>query len=196
MTEPLSPDALDTIFGEAHTANSYFDEEIGVEQLREIWDLAKWGPTSANCMPARIVWCLSSESKEKLAACAAPGNAAKIVAAPVAGVIGMDLEFYEKLPSLYPAADARSWFAGQPKLIADTAFRNSSLQGAYLIISARALGYAVGPMSGFDHEAVDAAFFGGSQVRSNFIFTLGHGDPAGYRPRSPRLAFEEATTIV
>jgi 3-hydroxypropanoate dehydrogenase len=196
MIQPLSDDALDTIFREARTANAYFEKPVGADQLRAIWDLAKWGPTSANSMPARIVWCLSADAKEKLASCASEGNAPKIRRAPVAGIVGMDMEFYERLPFLYPAADARSWFAGHPKVIADTAFRNSTLQGAYLIIAARALGYAVGPMSGFDHEAVDSAFFAGTSVKSNFIFTLGHGDPAGYRPRGPRLSFQEATQIV
>jgi 3-hydroxypropanoate dehydrogenase len=170
-------------------------ETITAEQLEEIWDLAKWGPTSANCMPARIVWCLSQGAKEKLADCASATNAAKIRAAPVAGIVGMNVEFYEQLPVLYPAADARSWFAGHPALIEETAFRNSSLQGAYLIIAARALGYDVGPMSGFDKQAADQAFFEGSPLKSNFIFTLGHADPKGHRPRGPRLGFEEATRV-
>jgi len=196
MTQSLSDEALDTIFRKARTANSYHPESIGVDRLREIWDLAKWGPTSANCMPARIAWCLSQDSKDRLADCASEGNAPKIRKAPVVGIVGMDMEFYEQLPVLYPAADARSWFAGRPQAIADTAFRNSSLQGAYLIIAARALGYAVGPMSGFDHEKVDAAFFEGSTVKSNFIFTLGRGDPEGYRPRGPRLSFDEASVVV
>jgi 3-hydroxypropanoate dehydrogenase len=191
----LADDALDAIFREARTANSYLDEPIVVDQLRAIWNLAKWGPTSANSMPARIVWCLGDEAKAKLADCASASNAIKIRAAPVAGIVGMDLEFYERLPFLYPAADARSWFAGDEEIVHETAFRNSSLQGAYLIIAARALGFGVGPMSGFDRAKTDAAFFAGSSIRSNFIFTLGRADPAGHRPRGPRLSFEEATRV-
>jgi 3-hydroxypropanoate dehydrogenase len=191
----LSDDQLDTIFRQARTANTYHPEPVSAEELREIWDLAKWGPTSANSMPARIVWCLSQEAKDRLADCASATNAVKIRAAPVAGIVGMDLEFYERLPVLYPAADARSWFADDAAVAEETAFRNGSLQGAYLIIAARALGFDVGPMSGFDRTAIDHAFFAGSTVRSNFIFTLGHADPAGFRPRGPRLSFEEATRI-
>jgi nitroreductase len=191
----LSDDALDLIFRMARTANSYFPEPVSAEQLEEIWNLAKWGPTSANSSPGRIVWCLSQEAKDKLADCASEGNAPKIRAAPVAGIVGMDLEFHERLPFLYPAADARSWFAGHPAMIEETAFRNSSLQGAYLIIAARALGFDVGPMSGFDKAKADDAFFAATSIRSNFIFTLGHADPAGFRPRGPRLAFGDATRV-
>jgi 3-hydroxypropanoate dehydrogenase len=195
MTEGLSDQALDLIFREARTANYYQDREVPLERLRELWELMKWGPTSANCMPARIVWCLSDEAKAKLAACASSGNRDKILKAPVSAIVGMDMEFYEQLPRLYPAADARSWFVGNEWTIHDTAFRNSSLQGAYLIIAARALGLDVGPMSGFDNAAVDTVFFEGTSIRSNFIMTLGHADPASHRPRGPRLSFEEATTV-
>jgi 3-hydroxypropanoate dehydrogenase len=191
----LSDDALDLIFREARTANSYLSDPVSADQLREIWDLAKWGPTSANCLPARIVWCLSQAARDRLADCASEGNAPKIRAAPVSGIVGMDLEFHERLPFLYPAADARSWFAGHQALIEETAFRNSSLQGAYLIVAARALGFDVGPMSGFDKVKADEAFFAGTSIRSNFIFTLGHADPAGFRPRGPRLDFEAATRV-
>ena len=192
---PLTSEALDTIFRKARTANRYRPGKITPEQLREIWELAKWGPTSANSMPARLVWCLSQEARDRLADCASGGNAPKVRAAPVAVIVAMDMRFYERLPELYPAEDARSWFEGKEKTIRATAFRNSTLQGAYLIIAARALGYDVGPMSGFDNEEVDEAFFAGTDVRSNFIMTIGHADPAGFRPRGPRLDFEDATHI-
>lgn len=195
MNTPLSDQELDLIFRSARTAYRYLDREITAEQLRKLWDVAKWGPTSANCMPARIVWCVSAEAKQKLAECASANNRPWILAAPVTAVIGMDLAFYEKLPELYPAADARSWFVGNEQVIRDTAFRNSSLQGAYLIIAARALGLGSGPMSGFDNAAVDQAFFSGTCTRSNFIMTLGYPDASAYRPRGPRLSFEEANQV-
>lgn len=195
MTSRLSEQDLDLVFRSARTANRYQDREVTIEQLREIWDLMKWGPTSANCMPARIVWCISEEAKAMLARCASAGNREKILSAPVSAIIGMDLEFYEQLPRLYPAADARSWFVGNEQVIRDTALRNSSLQGAYLIIAARALGLDCGPMSGFDNMAVDEAFFGGTSIRSNFILTLGFADPASHYPRGPRLPFDEANRI-
>jgi 3-hydroxypropanoate dehydrogenase len=195
MDDRLSEQDLDLIFRSARTANRYHDREVTIEQLQEIWDLMKWGPTSANCMPARIVWCMSEDAKATLAGCASAGNRKKIMSAPVSAIIGMDLEFYEKLPELYPAADARSWFVGDEQVIKDTAFRNSSLQGAYLIIAARALGFGVGPMSGFDNSAVDQAFFAGTSIRSNFILTLGYADPASHYPRGPRLRFDQANRI-
>jgi 3-hydroxypropanoate dehydrogenase len=195
MTERLSEQDLDLIFRSARTANHYPDGEVTIEQLREIWDLMKWGPTSANSMPARIVWCLSEKAKDTLAGCASSGNGDKIRRAPASAIIGMDLAFHEQLPFLYPAADARSWFAGNERLIRETAFRNSSLQGAYLIIAARALGFDVGPMSGFDNAAVDRAFFAGTSVESNFIMTLGHADPGSYRPRGPRLSFADSNRV-
>ena len=195
MITRLSDGELDLIFRSARTANVYQDREITVAQLHEIWDVMKWAPTSANCMPARIVWCLSSDAKGKLAECASANNRRRVLAAPVTAIVGMDLEFYEKLPDLYPEADARSWFVGNEQVIRDTAFRNSSLQGAYLIIAARALGLAAGPMSGLDNAAVDEAFFSGTTVRSNFIMTLGYAEPATHRPRGPRMAFEEANSV-
>lgn len=191
----LDDAGLDLIFRTARTANHYRGEPVTEEHLRAIWDLLKWGPTSANCSPVRIVWLLSQEAKDKLAAHASGSNAPKIRAAPVAAVVGMDLAFHDKLPELFPHADARSWFTGNEELIRTTAFRNSSLQGAYLIIAARSLGFDVGPMSGFDNGAVDAAFFAGTTIKSNFILTLGHADPASIYPRNPRLAFDEANRI-
>ncbi len=196
MSQPISDEALDTLFRAARTYNGYTDEPVSEAQLRAIWDLIKMGPTSANMEPARIVWCVSQEAKDRLAALASGTNGPKISKAPVTAILGMDMEFYEKLPTLFPPADARSWFVGNQPLIDSGAFRNSSLQGAYLILAARALGLDTGPMSGFDNDAVDAAFFAGTPIKSNFICTLGHGDPSTIFGRLPRLAFDEANQIV
>lgn len=152
-------------------------------------------PTSANCSPARVVFVQSPEAKALLGPALSAGNLAKTMAAPVTAIIGTDYNFYELLPKLFPHDDARSWFAGNQPLIDTTAFRNSTLQGAYLIFAARALGLDCGPMSGFDNDKVDAAFFAGTQVRSNFLVSLGYGDPAGLFARSPRLSFDEACRI-
>jgi 3-hydroxypropanoate dehydrogenase len=190
MSEPLSDRALDQLFRTARSYNGYHDKPVSEAQLHAIWDLMKFGPTSANCLPARVIWCTSDAAKQKLAAFALPANASKILAAPVTAIIGMDLEFYENLPELFPHADARSWFAGNDELAKATAFRNSSLQGAYFILAARALGLDTGPMSGFSNDAVDAAFFADQpSVKSNFIATLGYGDPATIFERSPRPDF-------
>ncbi len=190
MSEPLSDRALDQLFRTARTYNGYTDRPVSEDQLHAIWDLMKYGPTSANCLPARIIWCTSDAAKQKLAALAMPANAGKILAAPVTAIIGMDLEFYENLPDLFPHADARSWFVGNDELAKATAFRNSSLQGGYFILAARALGLDTGAMSGFSNDAVDAAFFADQpSVKSNFIATLGYGDPASIFERSPRPDF-------
>ena len=189
MTAPLNDDALNQLFREARTFNGYQDKPVTHTQLNDIWELMKFGPTSANCLPARLVWCTSDDAKEKLAALVAPTNADKIRKAPVSVIIGMDMEFYEQLPELFPHADAKSWFVGNEDLIQKTAFRNSSLQGAYFIMAARALGLDPGPMSGFNNTAVDEAFFAGTSVKSNFISTLGYGDPSTIFPRSPRPEF-------
>lgn len=193
---PLGDDALDQLFRVARTYNGYLDTPVSNDQLESVWELMKFGPTSANCLPARIVWCVSAESKQKLAALAMPANGEKILQAPATAIIGMDMEFYENLPELFPHTDARSWFVGNDALIEKTAFRNSSLQGGYFILAARALGLDTGPMSGFDNDAVDAAFFGGTPVRSNFISTIGYGDPATIFDRSPRPAFDRFNSIV
>jgi 3-hydroxypropanoate dehydrogenase len=195
MREALPPEALDRVFRTARTYNGYSDTPVSEAQLRAIWDLLKMGPTSANQSPARIVWCVSQEAKDKLAGFAAAKNAPKIRQAPVTAIIGYDLEFHEKLPYLFPHTDARAWFA-EPKLRAENAFRNGTLQGAYLIIAARALGLDTGPMSGFDNAKVDEAFFAGTPIRSNFIATLGYGDRSTIRDRLPRLAFEDANQIL
>jgi 3-hydroxypropanoate dehydrogenase len=195
MAEKLSDAALDTIFRTARTYNGYTDQPVSEAELHAIWDLMKWGPTSANQLPARLVWCVSDAAKAKLAACSSAQNAPKILKAPVSVVIGMDQNFHDHLPEFFPHVDARPWFA-DADLRAVSAMRNSTLQGAYFIIAARALGLDTGPMSGFDNAKVDAAFFADTpNVRSNFIATLGHGDPASIFERLPRPVFEKFNTI-
>ena len=190
MHQPLADAALDQLFRQARTYNGYLDRPVSQDQLTAIWDLMKMGPTSANQLPARIVWCVSDAAKEKLAALAGGTNPDKIRKAPVTAIIAMDLDFHEQLPWLFPHADAKSWFAGDAAAREVSAFRNSTLQGGYFILAARALGLDTGPMSGFDNAAVDAAFFADTpRVRSNFISTLGYGDPATIFPRSPRPDF-------
>jgi len=197
MHEPLSDAALDQLFNTARTYNGYLDKPVSEAQLVAIWDLLKMGPTSANQLPARIVWCVSQDAKDKLAALAGGTNPDKIRAAPVTAIIGMDLDFHEQLPWLFPHANAKSWFDGNEAARETSAFRNSSLQGAYFIMAARALGLDTGPMSGFDNAGVDAAFFAETpRVRSNFISTLGYGDPATIFPRSPRPEFAVFNRIV
>lgn len=195
MTRTLDDAALDQLFRTARSYNAYLDRPVTHEQIEHIWELMKWGPTSANCLPARLVWCQSDGAKAKLAACAMPSNATKIMSAPVTVIVGMDLEFYEQLPELFPHDDARSWFAGNAPLAEATAFRNASLQGAYLIVAARALGLDTGPMSGFSNDAVDAAFFAGTKVKSNFLATIGYGDPASVFDRSPRPGFDRFNRV-
>ncbi len=196
MSEPLSDSALDQLFRTARTYNGYLDKPVSEAQLHAIWDLVKFGPTSANSLPARIVWCVTDAAKEKLAAFALPANAEKILQAPVTAIIASDNEFYENLPELFPHTDARSWFAGNEALAQATAFRNASLQGAYFILAARALGLDTGPMSGFNNTAVDEAFFADQpNVKSNFISTLGYGDPASIFERSPRPDFARFNRI-
>jgi 3-hydroxypropanoate dehydrogenase len=187
---------LATLFTAARTHNEWHDKQVTDAQLQQIYDLMKWGATSANCSPARLVFVKSETEKNKLVTCMGLGNQTKTKAAPVTVIIGMDMEFYEKLPQLFPHTDARSWFAGDQPLIEATAFRNSSLQGAYLMLAARALGLDCGPMSGFDAEKVNAAFFAGTTVKVNFVCSLGYGVAEKLFPRSPRLAFDEACKIV
>jgi 3-hydroxypropanoate dehydrogenase len=195
MNAPLTDQALDQIFREARSYNGYLDKPVSQDQLTAIWDLLKMGPTSANCLPARIIWCVSAEAKAKLAGMAMPANGEKILSAPVTVIIGMDMEFHEQLPELFPHADAKSWFTGNDALIKETAMRNSSLQGAYFIIAARALGLDTGAMSGFDQAAVNEGFFAGTNVKANFICTLGYGDPASIFDRSPRPEFDRFNSI-
>lgn len=196
VNTPLDDNAFDQLFRTARTYNGFLDKPVSTEQLHAIWDLMKYSPTSANCLPARIVWCVSQEAKQKLAALSMPANGEKIMSAPATAIIGMDMEFYENLPELFPHTDARSWFVGNDALIEKTAFRNSSLQGGYFILAARALGLDTGPMSGFNNDAVDEAFFAGTNVKSNFISTVGYGDPATIFERSPRPGFDRFNSIV
>lgn len=196
MTRPLDDAALDRLFRKGRSYNGYTDAPVSREQMDAIWELMKMGPTSANMLPARLVWCASEEAKARLAKHAGGTNGPKILQAPVTVIIGMDMQFYEQLPELFPPADAKSWFVGKPELIEVSAIRNSSLQGAYFIMAARALGLDTGPMSGFDNAGVDADFFGGTAVRSNFISTLGVGDPATIFERLPRPAFDRFNTVV
>lgn len=198
MSEPLPDAALDQLFRSARSYNGYLDKPVAIEQLHAIWDLLKFGPTSANMLPARLVWCVSPEAKERLAATASGTNAAKILKAPVTVIIGTDLAFHEHLPWLFPHNPAiKDAFGGFPPAVRETmALRNSSLQGAYFILAARALGLGTGPMSGFDNAAVDAAFFADTpEVKSNFIATLGYGDPATVMDRLPRPEFERFNRI-
>jgi 3-hydroxypropanoate dehydrogenase len=183
------------LFTEARTQNGYLDEPVPDATLEHLYDLLKWGPTAANSCPARFAFVRSAAAKERLIACMNPGNVQKVREAPVTVIVGMDMAFYEKLPQLFPHADARSWFAGKPAAIESTAFRNSSLQGGYMILAARALGLDCGPMSGFDAAKMDAEFWAGTEVRTNFVCTLGRGDPAKVFARNPRLAFDEACRL-
>jgi 3-hydroxypropanoate dehydrogenase len=194
---PALPDAaLDQLFRTARTYNGYVDKPVTPDQLRAVWDLMKLGPTSANMLPARMVWCVTEEAKEKIASCASEKNAAKIQRAPVTAIIGMELDFHEQLPEFFPHDQtARNWFL-DPEARKVHALRNSSLQGGYFILAARALGLDTGPMSGFDNAKVDELFFAGTTIRSNFISTLGYGDPATIFPRSPRPAFERFNTVL
>lgn len=195
--QPLLPAALDQIFREARSYNGWLDRPVSDDQLREIWDLARMGPTSANMQPTRIVWVKSPESKQRLAELSGGTNPAKILQAPVTAIIGYDLDFHEELPWLFPHTDARSWFEGNEPLRDVSAQRNSALQGAYLIIAARALGLDTGPMSGFDNAGVDAAFFANQpRIRSNFLCSVGYGDPTTIFARSPRPDFDKFNVIV
>lgn len=192
----LDQTALDTLFIHARTQNGWLDRPVSLDQLAQLYDVMKWAPTSANCEPARLVFVQGAEAKAKLVDCMAPANASKVDAAPVTVIIGMDMMFYEKLPQLFPHADARSWFVGNQPMIDATAFRNSTLQGGYLIMAARALGLDCGPMSGFNEDKLNAAFFAGTTVKANFVCSLGYGDASKVLPRSPRLSFQEACQIL
>ena len=196
MLNTLSDDALDTLFREARSHNGWLDKPVSDEQLRQIYDLMKMGPTAANACPARIHFVKSKEAKERLRPCLAEGNVEKCMTAPVVAIIGMDMEFYELLPRLFPHTDARSWYAGKPEAIQNTAFRNSTLQGAYFIMAARSLGLDCGPMSGFDAGKLEAEFFPEGRIKANFICAIGHGDASKIFPRSPRLEFAESCKIL
>jgi 3-hydroxypropanoate dehydrogenase len=187
--------ALDTLFRNARTFSHFLDLPVSDGTLQEIYDLLKWAPTTGNSSPGRFVFVRTAEAKARLQPTLAPGNVDKTMAAPVTVIVAHDLEFYENLPRLFPHTDARSWFAGKPDHIATSAFRNGSLEGAYFILAARAVGLDCGPMSGFDNAKVDAAFFPDGRWKSNFLINLGYGDKASLHPRNPRLDFGEACRI-
>ncbi len=192
----LDDAALDTLFRNARTQNAWTGKGVSDEQLRALYELVKLGPTSANCSPARFVFVRTPEGKEKLRPALSSGNLEKTLAAPVIVIVAYDKEFYEKLPELFPHnQDAKSWFTSSPALAQETAFRNGTLQGAYLIMAARALGIGTGPMSGFDRNTVDEAFFAGTSWTANFLINLGEGDPSAVFERSPRLQFDDACIL-
>ena len=197
MSDVLSSEDLDLIFREARTHSVWLDKPVEDALLEQVYDLAKMGPTSANMCPMRIILVKSREAKERLKPALDAGNVDKTMKAPVTAIIGMDIHFYEKLPKLFPRADAKSWFKDLPENVLEyIAMRNSSLQGAYFMLAARALGLDCGPMSGFDNAKVDEAFFAGTTVKSNFLCNLAYGDASKLYPRSPRLSFEEACKLV
>ena len=195
MTQVLDAAALATLFTEARTHNGWTAEPVTDAQLRQLYDIARMGPTSANCSPARFVFVRTPEGKARLKPALSANNADKTMAAPVTVIVATDRLFYDRLPMLFPHADARSWFTSSPELAQETAFRNSTLQGAYLILAARALGLDAGPMSGFDKAKLDAEFFAGTNFASNFLINLGHGDSSKLFGRLPRLAFEDACQL-
>ena len=193
----LNDEALDRLFRTARTFSYWLDKPVSDGTLRQIYELMKWGPTSANGSPARIVFARTPEARQRLIPLLAAANVEKVRTAPVTAIVGYDLAFYEQLPRLFPHASGyRDMFAKAPELAEETARRNSSLQGAYLIVAARALGLDCGPMSGFDNAKLDQEFFGGTQVRSNFLCNIGYGDRAQLHARGPRLSFEEACTLL
>lgn len=195
MSDVLNDNALDQLFRTARTQNAFQDRPVEDAQLHALYDLLKWGPTSANMSPGRFVFVKSPEAKEKLRPALSEGNLAKTMIAPVTVIVAYDEDFHEKLPYLFPHTDAKAWFDGPRENRHDAAFRNGSLQGAYLILAARALGLGAGPMSGFDNAKVDEAFFAGTTIKSNFLVNLGYSDPTGLFQRSPRLSFDEAARI-
>jgi 3-hydroxypropanoate dehydrogenase len=193
----VSDEALDIIFRDAHTQNKWSDKPVSNAMLMAIYDLMRWGPTSANASPARFYFLTSHHAKERLKPYLSAGNRDKTMAAPAVAIIGMDLDFPEHFPRLFPNNPTmKENFAGKDEFIRTFALRNSSLQGAYFIVAARALGLDCGPMSGFDNDGVDKEFFTGTNIKSNFICAIGHGDPAGVFPRNPRLSFDEACRIL
>jgi 3-hydroxypropanoate dehydrogenase len=196
MSKAMNEEGLNLIFRDARTHSAWLDRPVDDALLRQAYDLARMGPTSANMCPLRVVFVRSKDAKEKLKPALDAGNVAKTMAAPVTAILAMDVHFYEQLPKLFPHADAKAWFKDLPEPVLEyIALRNSSLQGAYFILAARSLGLDCGPMSGFDNAKVDAAFFAGTTIKSNFLCNLGYGDASKLHPRSPRLNFEEACRI-
>jgi 3-hydroxypropanoate dehydrogenase len=196
MGQSLDRSALDQLFDKARTNNKWQPRDVPDDLLRSVVEHMKWGPTSANCSPARFVFVKSKEAKARLKPHLDAGNVEKTMAAPATAIVAFDRNFYEYLPRLYPPADAKSWFAGKREFADTAAFRNGSLQGGYFILAARALGLDCGPMSGFKNAGIDAEFFAGSEIKSNFLCNLGYGDPAGVYPQSPRFSFDEMVRIV
>ena len=195
MSTPIDAHSLDVLFRDARTHNGWQDKPVSEDLLRQVFDLAKMGPTSANCSPMRVVFVSTPAGKERLKPALAPGNLDKTMAAPVTAIIAQDTLFYEHLPKLFPHADAKSWFVGNDALIQGTMVRNATLQGGYLMLAARALGLDCGPMSGFDPAKLNAEFFPDGRFQANFLCNLGYGDPAKLFPRSPRFAFDDVCTI-
>ena len=187
--------STEQLFTDARTQNGYKPDPVSDDTLRQLYDLMKFGPTAANSTPARLVFVRSPEAKDKLLGCVSPGNVNKVREAPVTVIVGMDLDFHDQLPKLFPHVDARAWFVNDAAKRAESAMRNSSLQGGYMIMAARALGLDCGPMSGFDHAKIDAAFWAGTAVKTNFICSLGKGDPSKVFQRNPRLSFDEACRL-
>jgi 3-hydroxypropanoate dehydrogenase len=196
MSHAIDSAALDQLFDKARTNNKWQPRDVPDELLKKIVAHMKWGPTSANCSPMRIVFVKSPEAKARLKPHLNAGNVDKTITAPATAILAYDLKFYDYLPQLYPPADAKSWFVGKKELADTTAFRNGSLQGGYFILAARALGLDCGPMSGFNNAGLDTEFFAGTDIKSNFLCNLGYGDPAGVYPRSPRFSFDEMARIL
>ncbi len=200
MHPPLNDEAFDVLFRKARTHNVWLDKPVSDDTLRQLYDLMRWGPTSANCQPARILFLRTPEAKKRLLPALSPTNVDKTMQSPVTALIAYDLLFYDSLPKMFPNnPGAREWFSNSPQLAETTAFRNGTLQGGYFILAARSLGLDCGPMSGFDNAKVDAEFFAGdkdSRVKSNFLCNLGYGDATKLFPRNPRLEFEEACSLL
>jgi nitroreductase len=197
VAEVINQQALQTLFLDARSHSYWLDKPVSEAQIRQLYDLTKMGPTSANSCPARFVFITSDSAKERLKRCLDKGNIEKSMTAPAVAIVAMDMEFYEQMPKLFPHnKEARSWYAGKETKIFDAAFRNSSLQGAYLIMAIRSLGLDAGPMSGFNSEKLDEEFFPDGKVKSNFICAFGYGDESRLHPRGPRLEFDEACQIV
>lgn len=192
----ISDSALDQLFRTARTFGQFHDQPIAPELLQQVWDLAKLGPTSANSSPLRVVFVVSPEAKEMLKPCLSAGNVDKTMAAPATAIFAHDMRFYDHLPTLFPHVDARPWFTGAPEKLEENALRNGSLQAAYFMLAARALGLDCGPMGGFDADKLNAAFFPDGRYRANFLCNLGHGKAESLKPRQPRLAFDDACRIV
>jgi len=192
----VNQEAIETLFTHAHTNHAWLDKPVTNGQLREIYELMKWCPTAFNSAPTRIAFIKSPQAKEKLVACVSAGNVEKVKTAPITAIIGMDMAFARKMPQLYPPYNVQALMDGNPALAEETAFRNSSLQGGYFILAARAIGLDVGPMSGFDADKVNETFFVGTQVKANFLCSIGYGDHTAIKPRLPRLTFDAACAIV